>query len=271
MILGIGIDVVDAERVSEKIATRILGERELEEYGHANDKKQFLASHFAVKEAFFKALGTGLRDFSFRDVELVHDKLGKPVLLFHRDVHFNFAHVSLSHDNVTVAMVVLEKNEGHVYIALGSNLGDRLKSIQRACHLMEGYGINIAKTSPIYLTKPYGFVEQADFLNCVVEIQTDLTPFQLLEVLLEIEKQLGRVREQKWGPRTIDLDIALFGNLVLSTEKLTIPHYDLINRQFVLRPLLDIADLKHPIEGDLKEFLREGGECQLLMKNWYAN
>lgn len=271
MILGIGIDVVDVERVSEKIATRILGERELEEYEHVSDKKQFLASHFAVKEAFFKALGTGLRDFSFKDVELVHDKLGKPVLLFHRDVHFNFAHVSLSHDNVTVAMVLLEKNEGHVYIALGSNLGDRLKNIQRACYLMEGCGINIVKASPIYLTKPYGFVEQADFLNCVVEVQTDFTPFQLLEVLLEIEKRLGRVREQKWGPRTIDLDIVLFGNLVLSTETLTIPHYDLINRQFVLKPLLDVADLKHPIEGELKKFLREGGECQLLTKNWYAN
>lgn len=271
MIVGTGIDVVDVERVNEKIATRILGDRELEEYGHANDKKQFLASHFAVKEAFFKALGTGLRDFSFKDVELVHDRLGKPVLLFHRDVHFNFVHVSLSHDSVTVAMVVLEKNEGHIYVGLGSNLGDRLKNIQRACYLMGQFGVNIVRVSPIYLTKPYGFVEQADFLNCVVEVQTDLTPLQLLGVLLEIEKRLGRVREKKWGPRTIDLDIIFFGNLVLETETLTIPHYDLINRQFVLKPLLDITDLAHPIEGELKRFLREGGECRLLTKNWYAN
>ncbi|MCS7175765.1 2-amino-4-hydroxy-6-hydroxymethyldihydropteridine diphosphokinase [Pseudothermotoga sp.] len=271
MILGIGVDVVETNRLDEKIAVRILGEKEFEEYHRASDKKQFLASHFAVKEAFFKALGTGLRDFSFKEVELVHDDLGKPVLIFHRDVHFNFAHVSLSHDVFTIAMVVLERSEGHIYIALGSNVGDRLRNIQNACRLMEEFGIEIIKTSPIYLTKPYGFLEQTDFLNCVVEVKTDLTPFRLLEVLLEVEKQLGRTRKQRWGPRTIDLDIVLFGNLVLKTETLTIPHYDLINRQFVLRPLLDLAELRHPTEGELKKFLKEGEECQLVTRNWYKN
>lgn len=269
MIVGIGVDVVDIERIDEKLSTRILGEFELREFESTTNKKQFLASRFAAKEAFFKALGTGVRDFSFKDVEVVHDKFGKPVLLFHRDVHFNFVHVSLSHDRVAMAMVALEENEGHIYIALGSNLGDRLKNIERACHLMESSNIKILKASPIYLTKPYGFVDQPDFFNCVVEVQTRLSPFQLLDTLLEIERAMGRVRERKWGPRTIDLDIILYGNLVLKTEKLTIPHYDLVNRQFVLRPLLDIADVDHPLEGKLSSFLREGEECQLMTKFWF--
>jgi 2-amino-4-hydroxy-6-hydroxymethyldihydropteridine diphosphokinase len=271
MILGVGVDVVDIERVEERLAERILTDRELQEFQQAHDKKQFLASRFAVKEAFFKALGTGLRDFSFRDVELAHNEMGKPVLVFHRDVGFNFAHVSVSHDRVAMATVVLEKREGGIYVALGSNMGERLKNIQRACCLMERSNMKVLRTSPLYVTKPYGFTDQPDFLNCVVEIETELTPFQLLEELLNIEKFLGRVRERKWGPRTIDLDIVLYGNVVLETESLTIPHYDLTNRQFVLKPLLDIADVEHPLKGKFRNFLKEGGECLLMTKNWYSN
>lgn len=271
MIIGVGVDVVDIERVDERLAKRILTDRELQEFQRIHDKKQFLASRFAVKEAFFKALGTGLRDFSFKDVELTHNELGKPVLVFHRDVGFNFAQVSVSHDRVAMAMVLLEKREGGIYVALGSNMGERLKNIQRACRLMESSGMRLLRTSPVYVTKPYGFTEQPDFLNCVVEIETELTPFQLLEDLLNIEKFLGRIRDRKWGPRTIDLDIVLYGNVVLETENLTIPHYDLTNRQFVLRPLLDIADVEHPLKGKLRNFLKEGGECLLMTKNWYSN
>jgi len=271
MIIGVGVDVVDIERVDERLAKRILTDRELQEFQRVHNKKQFLASRFAVKEAFFKALGTGLRDFSFKDVELTHNELGKPVLVFHRDIGFNFAHVSVSHDRVAMAMVLLEKREGGIYVALGSNMGERLKNIQRACRLMESSGMRLLRTSPVYVTKPYGFTEQPDFLNCVVEIETELTPFQLLEDLLNIEKFLGRVRDRKWGPRTIDLDIVLYGNVVLETENLTIPHYDLTNRQFVLRPLLDIADVEHPLKGKLRNFLKEGGECLLMTKNWYSN
>jgi len=187
MIIGVGVDVVDIERVDERLAKRILTDRELQEFQRIHNKKQFLASRFAVKEAFFKALGTGLRDFSFKDVELTHNELGKPVLVFHRDVGFNFAHVSVSHDRVAMAMVLLEKREGGIYVALGSNMGERLKNIQRACRLMESSGMRLLRTSPVYVTKPYGFTEQPDFLNCVVEIETELTPFQLLEDLLNIE------------------------------------------------------------------------------------
>ncbi|HBT40413.1 MAG: 2-amino-4-hydroxy-6-hydroxymethyldihydropteridine diphosphokinase [Pseudothermotoga sp.] len=269
MIFGIGVDVVDIERIDEKLATRILTDRELQEFQRVHDRKQFLASRFAVKEAFFKALGTGLRDFSFRDVELAHNELGKPVLVFHRDVQFNFTHVSVSHDRVAMAMVVLERKEGYIYVALGSNVGERLKNIQRACCLMESSGMRLLRTSPVYVTKPYGFVDQPDFLNCVVEIETELTPFQLLAELLNIERLLGRVRDRKWGPRTIDLDIVLYGNIVLESESLTIPHYDLANRQFVLRPLLDISDIEHPLMGKLRSFLKEGGECLLMTKNWF--
>lgn len=269
MILGIGVDVVDIERIDEKISKRILTDHELEEFQRAHDKKQFLASRFAVKEAFFKALGTGLRDFSFQDIELTHNELGKPVLVFHKDVQFNFAHVSLSHDKIAMATVVLERCEGRIYIALGSNLGNRLKNIQRACYLMENSDMKILKTSPIYVTKPYGLVDQPDFLNCVVEIETELTPLQLLNELLNIEKILGRVREKKWGPRTIDLDIVLYGNIVFDSENLKVPHYDLLNRQFVLRPLLDIAEVEHPLKGNLRNFLKEGEGCVLMTRNWF--
>ncbi len=269
MIYGMGVDVLQIDRINENIAERILGPHEKQEFEQVKDKRAFLASRFAAKEAFSKALGTGIRDFSFQDVQIVHNKLGKPLIIFHRDFGgFNFAHLSISHDFVAISQVILEKRVGNVYIGVGSNLGKRLKNIEDACLLLERHEIKLVRKSSIYETKPYGKVDQPDFLNCVLEVDTNLSPMKLLKVLLEIEKQLGRTRTEKWGPRTIDLDILLYGNLVYESEELFIPHYDLLNRTFFLIPLYELGVREHPIKGDFYGNLKEGEGCKFLTKNW---
>ncbi|HOJ88263.1 MAG TPA: 2-amino-4-hydroxy-6-hydroxymethyldihydropteridine diphosphokinase [Pseudothermotoga sp.] len=268
MIIGTGVDIVRIERIDENISRRILGARELQEFEQIKDKKTYLASHFVAKEAFFKAIGTGIREYSFTDIEITHDKLGKPLYVFHKDFSFNFAHLSITHDSLAIAQVILEKLHGKIYIAMGSNIGNRLKNIQRACDLLCEFGIDILRKSSIYETKPYGVTDQPDFLNCAIEIDTTLAPHSLLMTLLQIEKLMGRTREKRWGPRIIDLDILLFGNLLYESEDLSIPHYDMLNRQFVILPLLEIGVIDHPVYGDLKRFLKEGEECRMITNKW---
>lgn len=268
MIIGTGVDTVRIDRIKVNISERILGKRELKEFEGVKDKKTYLASRFAAKEAFFKALGTGIRKISFKDIEVAHDKLGKPVFILHKDFPFNFAHLSITHDYVAFAQVVLERRYGKIYIGLGSNIGNRLKNIQRACDLLQILGINVVRKSSIYETVPYGVTDQPEFFNCVVEIDTKLTPGNLLKVLLNIEQAMGRVREKRWGPRIIDLDILLFGNTVYEREELVIPHYDMLNRQFIIVPLVEIGMNDHPLEGNLAKFLKEGEECKLITSNW---
>ncbi|WP_041083838.1 2-amino-4-hydroxy-6-hydroxymethyldihydropteridine diphosphokinase [Thermotoga profunda] len=268
MIIGTGVDVVEIERINENISKKILGPRELKEFEQIKDKKTYLASRFAAKEAFSKALGTGIRNLSFKDIEIIHNSYGKPVLVFHRDFTFNFAHLSIAHDHLAFAQVILERRYGKVYIGIGSNIGNRLKNIQKACDLLKISGIDIVRKSSIYETKPYGVTDQPEFLNCVVEVNTHLTPHNLLKLLLQIEQTMGRVREKRWGPRIIDLDILLFGNIVYESDNLLVPHYDMTNRQFVILPLLEIDAQDHPIEVDLRRFLKEGEGCKLITSNW---
>lgn len=128
-----------------------------------------------------------------------------------------------------------------VFIALGSNLGDRLANLKSARQaLTEHPQITVMDSSQLYETEPYGNVEQDDFLNAAVKIETDLSPEDLLTCIHQIEAALGRKRLIHWGPRTIDLDILLFDDLQIQTEKLTIPHAELTKRSFVLVPLRDI-------------------------------
>jgi 2-amino-4-hydroxy-6-hydroxymethyldihydropteridine diphosphokinase len=138
------------------------------------------------------------------------------------------------------------------YIALGSNLGDRREYLDRALQaLRETAGIAVSKVSAYYETAPVGGPPgQGAFLNAAAELQTDLDPDELLRTLLETELKLGRIREVHHGPRTIDLDLLLYGDLVRSTATLTLPHPRMHERLFVLQPLADIApDLRHPISG----------------------
>jgi 2-amino-4-hydroxy-6-hydroxymethyldihydropteridine diphosphokinase len=135
------------------------------------------------------------------------------------------------------------------YIALGSNLGDRRDYLDRALQaLQERAGIEVTQVSSYYETAPVGGPEgQGPYLNAAAELETDLEPRELLAVLLDVERELGRVRDQRFGPRTIDLDLLLYGDRVLREDGLTVPHPRLHERRFVLAPLAEIApDLVHP-------------------------
>ena len=128
-----------------------------------------------------------------------------------------------------------------VYIGIGSNLGHREKNIEGSLNLMEESGIEILKRSAVIETDPVGGPPQGKFLNAVVEAQTKLEPLSLLKTLQSIEKKLGRARAVVNGPRTIDLDILLYESLSLKTPQLTIPHPRMFEREFVLKPLEEIA------------------------------
>jgi len=128
-----------------------------------------------------------------------------------------------------------------VYIALGSNLGNRQENIQSAIALIRKNAVTVKKVSTVIETDPVGGPPQGKYLNAVIECQTSLTASQLLKTLQSIEQKLGRERTLKNGPRTIDLDILLYDNLKVSTDELTIPHPRMFKREFVMKPLKEIA------------------------------
>ena len=144
------------------------------------------------------------------------------------------------------------------YIGFGSNIGDRLVHIQNAIHtLSKTEEITLQKISSIYTTDPVGYEAQAQFLNGVVAIQTTLAPLPLLHTLKDIETAIGRKHRIRWGPREIDLDILIYGDLCLQTEKLVIPHPEMHLRRFVLVPLAEIApNLVHPVFQESIQTLR---------------
>ncbi len=143
-----------------------------------------------------------------------------------------------------------------VYLSLGSNVGDRRNHIRCALQTLEKKGVRSILKSNLYLSKAYGYEDQDDFYNMAVGVLTSLPPFSLLKMLKESERECGRSPTFQWGPREIDIDIILYGNLVLSDVDLAIPHPDFRNRDFVLRPLLDIGRMIiDPITGRTVEGL----------------
>ena len=138
-----------------------------------------------------------------------------------------------------------------VFIALGSNLGDREAYLEQAVEELRAVdSIALVKESSIIETNPVGGPPQDRFLNQVVEIETTLSPDALLAEMQRVERTLGRIRREKWGPRTIDLDILLYGNKVVCRPGLQIPHPRMHERTFVLKPLCEIApDVLHPTIG----------------------
>lgn len=146
-----------------------------------------------------------------------------------------------------------------IYLSLGSNLGDRQLHLQRALACLEQEEIRVRRQSSVYETEPQDVVNQPWFLNIVVECETRLFPFQLLKVLQRIEREIGRVRQgaMRRGPRVIDIDILLFGQAVIHTPQLTVPHPRMAERRFVLEPLLEIApEIRHPaIKQELRKCL----------------
>ena len=134
------------------------------------------------------------------------------------------------------------------YLSLGSNLGERENKLTRAMEELEKRKVKILHRSSIYETEPVEIREQAWFLNCAIEVETSMQPQQFMSAMLEIELLLGRRRETKYGPRTIDLDILLEGDTILNTPQLTIPHPKMAERRFVLVPLAEIGPQAiHPV------------------------
>lgn len=129
------------------------------------------------------------------------------------------------------------------YLSLGTNMGDRANYLREACEILENHtDINILNISKVYETKAWGYTDQDDFLNICMEIETNLLPEELLDVCHEVEEELNRVRVIRWGPRTIDVDILFFNNIISSDENLTLPHPRIKERAFVLIPLMDLND-----------------------------
>jgi 2-amino-4-hydroxy-6-hydroxymethyldihydropteridine diphosphokinase len=134
------------------------------------------------------------------------------------------------------------------YIGIGSNLASPLKNCQRSITLLAKHpNIEVVSHSSFYETEPVGPKDQGWFVNAVAEIRTDLPPLPLLDALLAIEIEMGRIRKMKWGPRIIDLDILLYDNLTIKNDRLEIPHPEMSQRRFVLAPLAELApDSVHP-------------------------
>lgn len=128
------------------------------------------------------------------------------------------------------------------FIALGSNMGDRNKYLEDAITLINKRVGNVLKRSSILETEPYGYTDQDNFLNMAIKVDTELSPRDLLKELLQIEAELERVRLITWGPRTIDLDIIYYDNEIIDEDDLKIPHIDLYNRDFVLKPIVEIDE-----------------------------
>ena len=125
------------------------------------------------------------------------------------------------------------------YLALGSNLGDRLETLRRAVGLLDARGIDVVRSSRVYETEPVGPPQPA-YLNVVVEVHTGLEPRELLEACLAVEAELGRVRDERWGPRTLDVDVLTYDERTVDQPDLTIPHPRMHERGFVLVPLLEL-------------------------------
>ena len=205
-----------------------------------------------------------LRENTFKLLERAAESLAEELLLntqnlrkIRLEIKKPWAPVGLPLKTVSVSV---EREWHDAVIALGSNMGDRKKYLDGAVEkLNAANGCRVKKVSDFIETPPYGVTDQADFLNGCLEMETLLYPHELLDELHRIEKEAGRERIVRWGPRTLDLDIIFYDNLILQDDDLCIPHVEMHKREFVLKPLCGIAPYKrHPITGKtVKEMLEE--------------
>ena len=146
------------------------------------------------------------------------------------------------------------------YIGIGSNLGEPKQQIHQAVNALENIqNTTLAEISSLYFSRPMGPQDQPDYMNAVAALETTLTPLELLDALQHIENEAGRVRkDERWGPRVLDLDILLFGEQIIDNERLTVPHYGMKLREFVLIPLAEIApDLTLPDNSKVTELCQQ--------------
>lgn len=164
-----------------------------------------------------------------------------------------------------------------IFVGLGANLGDREQTIRTAIAQLERLpDTAVRRVSSLFDTDPVGPIEQPSFLNAVVELSSELSPRELLWHLLLIERRLGRVREGRWGPRVIDLDLLLYGAEVIDEDDLTVPHPELVGRAFVLVPLAELEPrLVHPVEArTIRELLHDLGDPDTVRPRgrfWYQD
>lgn len=196
-----------------------------------------------------------MTEHTWKLIETAAEKTAEAILLTYPLVKKVFlevrkpeAPIGLPFSSVSVAV---ERGWHKVYIAFGSNLGDKQAHIENGLKKIKAHPhIRVGKVSDVIVTEPYGDVKQDDFLNGVLEAETLLPPDELLCFLHEVEAGENRERVIHWGPRTLDLDILFYDKLVYENEELVIPHPDMQNREFVLRPMTQIApNLRHPLFG----------------------
>lgn len=194
-----------------------------------------------------------LTEHTYDLIEAAAEAAAQAILLHYplvRDLDFELrkpnAPIPMQFESVSVK---IHRGWHQVYIAFGSNMGDRKGYIDAAIKaLKEDEHNRVEKVSEIMETKPYGGVKQEDFLNGVLKMDTLYTPHELLEKLHELEQDAGRERQVHWGPRTLDLDILFYDKLVYEDKDLILPHADLQNRDFVLKPMAELAPwFRHPL------------------------
>lgn len=220
-----------------------------------------LSVHYGEVCQFMNDFFTGQ---SYDLIEAAAEHLAEAVLLqFPRIHHLELevkkphAPIGLPFQNVSVKIV---RGWKKAYIGIGSNMGDREKYMRDAIRkLEEDVKIKEIKCSSLRVTKPYGNVEQEDFLNGALEIQTLYAPYELLSVLQKLELLAGRERLVHWGPRTLDLDILFYEDFVSDDPKLTVPHPDMQNRRFVLEPLNELCPyyVNYPLQKSVRTMLEE--------------
>lgn len=191
--------------------------------------------------------------YTFQLIETVAEQMARAILLefpsmekIRLEILKPWAPIGLPLESVSIE---IERGWHQVFVAIGSNLGDRKKFLDEGINaLKENKDCIVEQVSEILVTKPYGVTEQPEFLNGMIKLKTLLNPEELLELLHQIEKESGRERLVHWGPRTLDLDIIFYDDCIIDTKDLQIPHIDMQNREFVLKPFVELAPyVRHPL------------------------